>query len=856
MNPIFTLIFLTATATALSAGTVHNHDRVTVPGNSIITHDHAFGSPLADATTCMKRLADGRYVLGGSTSSDLFNTGTKTTADEDGFIAIVSADFKTIEAAAYIGGSKSDRVLDVAVAEGPTFYVVGRTESADLPVHAGQFGATMNGTVDGFLLKYSLTSGGLQPKSGMFVGGPGTTIASGVAVTTIGTIVIAGTTNTRNPFPALTMGDDTANGNTDGFVYIVNNSMLYAEFFSFLGGSQNDAIAKVALDTQNAIFVCGTTSSQDYYTYPKKIKIGSDGGGDGGDVKGGGGGGSEEIGKNPYSHIFNGGTSDVFVAKFTSAGNLEFSTYFGGSGNDEAADMFIDSDGAATVVGTTTSPNLPTQTSATTYSGMADGFIATITADGLRLSGAAYFGGSGNDVVAAAVQRSDKVGAIVGTTTSADFPVRGIGVVPFIGEGGPFLVLASVSEVPFSTAVNITNSSTRIPVSVTVDADSDIIITGNELHGNTEAGDNTSDIFEAKWTFGALTYQSPLPTESLCSGNTVTVRWTVQGIDAQQRYNVEFSSDAGETWANVALNVNSKSVTHTLPALLPADARCAYRVTTTRGHHAVTPSPLTVGVTPVITANPEDSWPCVNTAVTLTVETNDPTATIQWRRDATPIQGATTAILTINNFTADNNGSYDAVVTNACGHITSDAAQLTATTQPLIEQQPQSVAADLNSPVTLSVIARGSNLHYQWNHDGAAIAGATQAAYSVEAVTQSDAGEYTCTITSDCGTTTSQPASVTINGISEVWEGAMAGAIHTWPVPAAQNVSLSLPELAGPVTIMIYTPHGSLVQNIGIGGSTEPQVVSLPVSNLSAGYYHLVVRNSTQTMVAPLIIAR
>ncbi|MBE2264673.1 MAG: hypothetical protein IAE64_00300, partial [Flavobacteriales bacterium] len=233
MNPIFTLIFLTATATALSAGTVHNHDRVTVPGNSIITHDHAFGSPLADATTCMKRLADGRYVLGGSTSSDLFNTGTKTTADEDGFIAIVSADFKTIEAAAYIGGSKSDRVLDVAVAEGPTFYVVGRTESADLPVHAGQFGATMNGTVDGFLLKYSLTSGGLQPKSGMFVGGPGTTIASGVAVTTIGTIVIAGTTNTRNPFPALTMGDDTANGNTDGFVYIVNNSMLYAEFFSF-----------------------------------------------------------------------------------------------------------------------------------------------------------------------------------------------------------------------------------------------------------------------------------------------------------------------------------------------------------------------------------------------------------------------------------------------------------------------------------------------------------------------------------------------------------------------------------------------------------------------------------------------
>lgn len=89
MNPIFTLIFLTATATALSAGTVHNHDRVTVPGNSIITHDHAFGSPLADATTCMKRLADGRYVLGGSTSSDLFNTGTKTTADEDGFIAIV-----------------------------------------------------------------------------------------------------------------------------------------------------------------------------------------------------------------------------------------------------------------------------------------------------------------------------------------------------------------------------------------------------------------------------------------------------------------------------------------------------------------------------------------------------------------------------------------------------------------------------------------------------------------------------------------------------------------------------------------------------------------------------------------------
>jgi len=86
---------------------------------------------------------------------------------------------------------------------------------------------------------------------------------------------------------------------------------------------------------------------------------------------------------------------------------------------------------------------------------------------------------------------------------------------------------------------------------------------------------------------------------------------------------------------------------------------------------------------PSITVQPQDSGACPGSPVSFSVTASGtPVLSYQWRKDAVDlsdggnISGATTATLTIDPAGAGDDGSYDVVVTNACGSETSDAADL------------------------------------------------------------------------------------------------------------------------------------------------------------------------------------
>src|SRR5262249_46905062 len=55
-----------------------------------------------------------------------------------------------------------------------------------------------------------------------------------------------------------------------------------------------------------------------------------------------------------------GGNGDAFIAKFDPSGNLIYSTYVGGSGGEDGFGIAIDSSGNAYVTGDTSSTNFPT----------------------------------------------------------------------------------------------------------------------------------------------------------------------------------------------------------------------------------------------------------------------------------------------------------------------------------------------------------------------------------------------------------------------------------------------------------------------------------------------------------------
>src|SRR6185436_18418413 len=95
------------------------------------------------------------------------------------------------------------------------------------------------------------------------------------------------------------------------------------------------------------------------------------------------------------------GTDDVFVFKLNPAGTaLEYSTYVGGTGSDEATRIAVDASGNAYVTGYTSSLNFPTvKPYQTLLSGLTgfDAFVFKIAPDGKSLVFSTYFGGFDTD---------------------------------------------------------------------------------------------------------------------------------------------------------------------------------------------------------------------------------------------------------------------------------------------------------------------------------------------------------------------------------------------------------------------------------------------------------------------------
>ncbi len=84
-------------------------------------------------------------------------------------------------------------------------------------------------------------------------------------------------------------------------------------------------------------------------------------------------------------------------------------------------------------------------------------------------------------------------------------------------------------------------------------------------------------------------------------------------------------------------------------------------------------------------------------------------------------------------------------------------------TAPVITSQPLSVTVDSGRPFSLSVIATGNQLNYQWALNGVDITGATTAIYSKYISTAADAGAYTVLVSNSAGSVRSNTATVAVS---------------------------------------------------------------------------------------------
>ncbi|KJU87169.1 cell surface protein, partial [Candidatus Magnetobacterium bavaricum] len=109
---------------------------------------------------------------------------------------------------------------------------------------------------------------------------------------------------------------------------------------------------------------------------------------------------------------------------FSSDGtSLIYSTYFGGSGNDEASGIAVDSGGNAYITGYTYSTDLPVNNAyQSDIAGYNDAFVTKFSTSGTYIPYSTYIGGTAEEEATGIVVDANGNAYITGFTSSTNFP--------------------------------------------------------------------------------------------------------------------------------------------------------------------------------------------------------------------------------------------------------------------------------------------------------------------------------------------------------------------------------------------------------------------------------------------------
>jgi hypothetical protein len=290
-----------------------------------------------------------------------------------------------------------------------------------------------------------------------FLGGSSLDYVTALAVDSAGRVIVAGWTDstnfpTVNPF--LSRG-----GGVDAFIVRYNAAGTGIDFATYLGGAGDDRAFGLAVDGSGQAVLTGYTTSTGFPVLAASQ----------GTLAGG---------------------KDAFVAKLNAAGTgLVFSTYLGGSGQDEARSAAVDATGAIYVAGSTYSSNFPTLSAFQTMNaGGQDGFLAKFSAGGSRLY-STLLGGQADDRINAVAVDGAGQAYVTGGTSSANFPIAGAAQ-PALGGGQDAFVSkfsAGGTQLIYSTYLGGSGGGTGAPEEgsgIAVDAGGNAYVVGSTSSAN------------------------------------------------------------------------------------------------------------------------------------------------------------------------------------------------------------------------------------------------------------------------------------------------------------------------------------------------------------------------------------
>jgi hypothetical protein len=310
----------------------------------------------------------------------------------EGFVAKLSQEGELVWST-FLGGSGLDGCLEVGIFD-EEIVVIGVTGSTDFPVVGGVGQQTYGGgETDGFVAV--LSSDGELLRSTYF-GGSETDSPDDMVIDADGRLMFTGYTASSD-LPAT--GDahqSSKNGDTDGFLAVMDPESFEMSYLTYFGGSERDGASEAATGPDNDIYVSGWTQSSDF-----------------------------PVTGDTFQSTITGSERDIFLVRFSEAGQLEYATYLGGSEMEDCFGMEVDSEGCAILSGRTWSSDFPTANAIQPeYSGVeVDSLVTKFSPDGGELVFSTFLGYRGWDTLhRVCVDEEDNI-ILTGIADSDDFPV-------------------------------------------------------------------------------------------------------------------------------------------------------------------------------------------------------------------------------------------------------------------------------------------------------------------------------------------------------------------------------------------------------------------------------------------------
>ena len=370
-----------------------------------------------------------------------------------GIIPILQVDGNnslSLKYSTYLGGNGTEGHGFLNFDNSSNCLLISNTDSTNFPMK-NAIQETNNGERDAICLKLDTKAEDILYST--YYGGSGDDFVSGTTLDSQGNMIIVGATSSLD-FPLENAIIDTRiSHEREIFAFKLSSDGQNVIFSTYLGSASDYYSIDVTTDSDDNIIITGSTSASDFLV------------------------------KNAYQENKSGGV-DAFITKITQDGqNVIFSTYFGGTTDDQIKRVNTDKDDNIIAIGVTSSKEqFPLKSSLRPNKSTSswDVFLVKFSSDGQELIFSTFYGGTRPWGPAAIICDSNNNIIAAGETDSQEFPIVNAFQRDY-GGGDLDSFLSKISpngqEIGFSTFIGGTGSEG--PIGITIDSKDNIFLTGS-----------------------------------------------------------------------------------------------------------------------------------------------------------------------------------------------------------------------------------------------------------------------------------------------------------------------------------------------------------------------------------------